>query len=332
MKVFITGGAGFIGSWITEKLVANGHQVTVYDNFSSGLHENLAAVKNKINIVEADIRDYEKLKESMKGHDMVNHQAAQLEITTAIDSPQMDVDVNIVGSLNVLRAMKENDIRKAVFASSACVYGNLNEYLVDEDVELHPNWEYGVSKLAVEKYCDIFALYEGMNIASLRYSIVYGVREWYGRVLTIFMKRATEDKDFILFDKGDNVRDFVYVEDVADLSILLTENNWYGHVVLNASSGKATSTEVLSRKIQSAVKEQQDKEVNVIYENIAEGEFSKHVEGRKRLPRELNIMSLNNAKAKSLFGWQPSVDLKEGIRREYKWISNAPDTWKRMSY
>ena len=332
MRVFITGGAGFIGSWIVEKLVEKGYMVTVYDNFSTGLPENLSNVISKISIIKGDILDYEKLKTSMANHDIVNHQAAQLEIMTAIGEPQKDVRTNIIGSLNILKASKELGIKKLIFASSACVYGNLNKYLVKEEDIPQPNWEYGVSKLAVEKYCDIYAMYEGLNIASLRYSIVYGEREWYGRVLTIFLKRALEGKKLVIFGEGNNIRDFIHVEDVADVNLLLTEKEWHGHLILNVSTGIAISIKELATLVQKIIKELEERDVNIIYEQLREGEYSQYVKGRLRIPRELLIMSLDSYKLKTMFNWFPKVDLYSGIKREYMWLKGNVNRWKKMSY
>ncbi len=332
MKIFVTGGAGFIGSWIVEKLVEKKYKITIYDNFSTGTFENIRHLEGKVKVIEGDILDYKFLERSMKGHDVVIHHAAQLEITTAMSDPVEDAKINIIGSLNVLKAMKNCSISKGIFASSACVYGNIDTYLVKENEKKEPNWEYGVSKLSVEQYCDVFCRYEGLNIANLRYSIVYGEREWYGRVLTIFLKRALEGKELVIFGDGLSVRDYIHVEDVADINLMLVKNSWKGHLILNVSSGKMISIKDLAYYVKKVVKEIDGKELDIIHEDIKEGKFSKYIEGRMRLPRELRIMSLDNTKAYKLLGWVPKVDLKEGIRREYKWIKDNPKRWQKLSY
>jgi UDP-glucose 4-epimerase len=333
MEIFLTGGAGFIGSWLAAKYLHAGHSVTVFDNFSSGLMENLEGLKGgTIRIAQGDIRDYAALKKAMEGHDFVCHQAAQLEITTSIETPEKDAEINIIGSMNVLRSMKELGIRSAVFASSACVYGNIGTYAAAEDHSLMPNWEYGVSKLAVEKYCDIYCTYEGLNVASLRYSIVYGEHEWYGRVLTSFLKRATQGRNLIVFGDGIVVRDFIHVEDVADLCMRLTQAPLSGHLVLNVSSGLALTINELAERVRKVVKEVDGVDLEIEHENIAEGEVSHSIEGRARLPRELRIMSLDNAKAAKITGWKPAIDLDQGLDREYRWIKANPGRWTKMSY
>ncbi len=333
MKIFLTGGAGFIGSWIVKKLVEGGHDVTVYDNFSSGLKENLEEHGDSIKVVTGDILEYDSLVAAMADHDVVGHQAAQLEITTAIEDPAIDVTQNIIGSLNTIRAAQANNITKLVIASSGCIYGQVDNPPVKETDTAKPNWEYGVSKLAVEKYCDIFADYDGMSIANLRYAIVYGEHEWYGRVLSIFLKRALEGKPLVIFGEGTTERDFVHVEDVATLNVkLLTEHEWEGNKRLNVSTGQATTINELARLVKEVVKEVDGKELEVIHEEIAEGEVSKHVEGRLRLPRELGVMHLDNSEAKSFLGWSDTIDLKDGIKREYEWLKDNHKRWHTLSY
>ena len=156
MRVFITGGAGFIGSNIAEDLIKKGHYVTVYDNFSSGTRDNLIGFcSDRLSILEGDIRDENKLSDAMKGHDIVSHHAAQLEIFLAHSNPSIDLDINTIGTLNVLAAAKNNNISKLINVSSACVYGQVNG-MVDENAPQFPNWDYGVSKLAAERYSKIY--------------------------------------------------------------------------------------------------------------------------------------------------------------------------------
>lgn len=330
-NIFITGGAGFIGSWIVEKLVADGHAITVYDNFSSGLKENIAPFQDKITLIEGDILDRKPLTEAMKGHDTIIHQAAQLEITTAIDDPSIDVKQNIIGSLNVINGAQEQGIKKLIVASSGCVYGQVSTPPVKETDEQRPNWEYGVSKWAVEKYCDIFADYDDMQFANLRYGIVYGEREWYGRVLTIFLKRALTGEPLVIFGEGVAERDFVHVEDVAEFNRVLVNSDWKGNEVFNVSTGKATNIKQLAEIVQDVVKEVDGTELEVIHETLEEGQVSQHVEGRLRLPRELGIMHLDNTKAKGM-GWDTTVDVREGVKREYLWLKDNVDRWHTLSY
>ena len=137
-KILVTGGAGFIGSHLVESLVKAGATVKVYDNFSSGRYENLAAVKNEVEVIEGDILDKEKLSASMKGCNIVSHQAAQLEITTCIDDPYYDLESNTVGTINILEAAVKNGVEKVLNASSACIYGQAKYTLLMKTIRITP--------------------------------------------------------------------------------------------------------------------------------------------------------------------------------------------------
>ncbi len=329
-KIFITGGAGFIGSHLTMSLVAAGARVTVYDNFSSGLRENLAPVAKDIEVVEGDILDFERLKAAMTGHHIVSHQAAQLEITHCVDDPIDDLRSNTIGTLHVLNAAVAVGVEKVMNASSACVYGQPLYTPSDETKHpTNPNWAYGASKLAAEKYGQIFGELYKIPVVSFRYAIIYGEREWYGRVLTIFLKRILEGKNPVVFGQGEQERDFTYVGDLVRLhNLAMTDSRADGHV-FNISTGIATSVKQLAEKM---VAKFSGGKLKVDFEEVRPGERSEKVEGRMRLPSELSAMVLANDKAKQLLGWSPQVQLDDGLDREYRWLSDNPGRWKRMSY
>lgn len=331
MKVFITGGAGFIGSHIVEALVREGHDVCVYDDFSTGSPENLSAVSSKIDIVAGDILDREKLLFSMKGADAVSHQAAQLEIFRAVDDPYFDLRVNTVGTLNVLLAAQTCGVQRVVNASSACVYGQTNE-ICEEDKDLRPNWAYGVSKLAAEKYGNLFNDYHGIPTVSLRYGIVYGEREWFRRVLTIFIKRALEGKEIVVFGAGDQRRDFVYVKDVVELHQRCLFSERATGEVFNAGTGKTTSIIELARMVSAVHEQETGRAVPVIHEDIQEGDFSELVPDKRRNTAELKCMWLSPEKAKKLLEWEPRVQLMEGIRNEWRWARSSLKRWGSIHY
>lgn len=328
-KIFMTGGAGFIGSHFVRDLVEAGASVTVYDNFSSGLEANLAGVDGPVNVVRGDILDYDDLRTAMEGHDAVSHQAAQLEITTSIGNPIYDLTTNTIGTLNVLRAVHELEIPKVVEASSAGVYGQAVSDPQLETDPTEPNWEYGVSKLACEKYAAIACERDpALSVASLRYAIVYGEREWFGRVLTLFLDRAADGLAPVVFGDGAQVRDFVYVGDIAALHRACFETEFPGHLVLNGSTEVGTSVIELARlvcEVTGAASEP-------IFEDLPEGERSALVNGRMRLPSELQRMRMSSALAQAAVGWSPTVDLRDGLEREWKWLQDNRQRWTEMSY
>ena len=328
-RIFMTGGAGFIGSHFVRDLLEAGASVTVYDNFSSGLDANLDGVVGPLEVIRGDILDYETLRDAMRDHHAVSHQAAQLEITRSIDDPTFDLTTNTFGTLNVLKAVAELGIQKVVEASSAGVYGQAVTDLQDEDHRTDPNWEYGVSKLACEKYAAIACERNpGLSVTSLRYAIVYGEREWYGRVLTLFLKRALEGKPPVVFGSGDQVRDFVYVGDIAQLHRRCFEVDSPGHLVLNGSTGTGTTVLELARTVCDVA----GLDDGPVFEDVAEGARSSLADGRMRLPSELHAMRMSFQRALDTVGWKPEVALRDGLEREWSWLVGHPQRWTDMSY
>lgn len=325
LNILVTGGAGFIGSHIVESLVAGGANVTIYDNFTSGSMKNLHDLSDRIKIIKGDILDFNKLSAACSDMDIISHQAAQLEITKCINDPIEDLKINTEGSLNVFEAAVKNNVKKVVYASSACIYGQAQYIPEDESHPHDPNWPYGVSKLAVEKYASIYNNYHGLNTCGLRYSIIYGPREWYGRVLTVFLKRALEHKSPVVWG-GDQIRDFCYVKDLVELHNKLLDDDRIKNDIFNVSTGVGTSIIELANICVDLF----DLDVP-IHENINEGEVSNEVEGRKRLPLELKTMVLDNSKAKTT-GWGPKVALRDGIQYEYDWLKDNFHRWKTLSY
>jgi UDP-glucose 4-epimerase len=327
-KVFVTGGAGFIGSFVVEELVRAGCRVTVYDNLRSGHRENLAAVAGEIEFLEDTILDRERLTNACAGHDAICHQAAQLEITRAIDDPVEDLETNTIGTLNVFEAARANGIEKVVFASSAGVYGQAVQTPQHEDDHpTEPNWAYGVSKLATEKYAAIYGELYGLRTVALRYGIVYGPREWYGRVLTIFLRRALDGESLVVFGDGEQVRDFVYVDDVVRANLLCLEQDAADGTMLNVSSATGTTINELAEIVRGTAGGGSE----VVHEDVAEGESSRYYD-RIRLPMELRTLVQANSKAKELLGWEPTVDLRDGIRNEYEWLQESEGRWHTMTY
>ena len=328
-RVLVTGGAGFIGSQLVESLVKAGATVTVYDNFSSGLHENLTAVAKDVQVIEGDILDHERMAPVFRGMDIVSHQAAQLEITRAVEDPIEDLTTNTIGTLNVLNACVANGVPRVILASSAGTYGQAQSIPQDEDTHpTNPNWPYGVSKLATEKYAAIYQEMHGISITSLRYAIVYGPREWYGRVLTIFLKRALEGKSLVVFGDGKQTRDFVFVEDVVAHHKRCIERDAASGQVFNISTAVGTDINALAELVREVTGQP---DLPILHEDVAEGEVSKHYD-RKRLPMELRELVQSTRKSKELLDWAPKVALREGLKREYDWLSANPQRWERMSY
>jgi UDP-glucose 4-epimerase len=328
-SVLVTGGAGFIGSHVVEDLLAAGYRVTVFDNFSSGLRDNLASLDGDVEVVEGDLLDADALHAAMRGKEIVSHQAAQLEITKCLEDPLDDMRTNLVGTINVLEAAHRAGVAKIVNASSACIYGQAVNPPSDEDAAPHnPNWSYGASKLAAEKYAQIFAQDYGFSVFSLRYGITYGPREWYGRVLTIFLKRLLEGKPPVIFGAGEQLRDFTFVGDVVRIHRACIESDLEGAHSFNGGTGLATSIAQLAKLVCDVA----GSDLEPVTENVLPGQRSELVDGRMRLPSELAVMQLSPAKVQRVLGISPEVSLRDGIAREWEWLQANPGRWTTMSY
>jgi UDP-glucose 4-epimerase len=330
VRVLVTGGAGFVGSHLVERLVRRGARVRVLDNFSSGNVANLDAVRDDVEVLEGDVRDEDAVRSAVRGCEVVSHQAAQLEITRCLDYPVEDLYANTVATLHVLDAAVRAGVRRLIYASSACVYGQ-PAYIPSDEAKhpTDPNWPYGVSKLACEKYAAIFSAQSGIPMTGLRYAIVYGPREWYGRALTIFLKRLFGGQSPVVFGDGKQLRDFTFVGDLADLHDRLLELEPPGHDVFNVSTGVATSIADVARL---AVRVS-GRNVETVHEEINPGERSQLVEnGRMRLPSELKALVLDPAKARERLGWLAATALEEGVRREWEWLQANPQRWQQMRY
>ena len=326
-SVLITGGAGFIGSHLVDDLLASGHRVTVFDNFSSGLRENLRT--DDVEIVTGDVLDRDAIVAAARGKDVVSHQAAQLEITKCLEDPIGDLRTNLIGTLNVLEAARLAGVERTINASSACIYGQAVAPPSDEDAHPHnPNWSYGASKLAAEKYAQVFSNDFGFPVFSLRYGIVYGPREWYGRVLTIFLKRALDGRAPVVFGAGDQLRDFVFIDDVVAVHRACMDTALTGAHSFNAGTGIATSIADLAELVCDVT----GIDAGPVREDVAPGERSELVDGRMRLPAELAVMHLSPAKTKRLLGIDLETPLRDGIAREWSWLREHPNRWTEMHY
>jgi len=317
-RIFLTGGAGFIGSNIIKCLIDE-YDITVYDNLSTtnGGDINIRN-EHRIRFIKGDILDTKHLFEAMKNHDIVIHMAAQLEVTLSYDNPISDVTTNLIGTINVIEGCKKNGIKRLINASSACVYGFTDGTPSKETDETNPNWEYGASKLAAEKYIQIASASHGIRTTSLRFSIVYGENEWYGRVLTLFTKRFIQGDPLVIFGNGTQTRDFIHVSDVARfvkecICNPVTHNKCY-----NVSSGTGLSLNDLSKKFVDAC---------ILYENIKEGDISEHVPGRVRLCQELTHLILDNTKAITETKWSPLVSFDDGLKTYIEWARKNIHLW-----
>lgn len=247
MKILITGGAGFIGSHTVELLVASGHQVTVFDNLSSGSLSNLESVLDWTKVVEGDVRDDESLDRlvAVERFDAILHLAAICSVTEAIRFPKDCHDVNLGGTLNVLEAAKEHDVRRVVMASSAAVYGNPDKVPCFETGPVMPLSQYGVHKLASEQYARAYAHLYDLETVCLRYFNVFGTRQDasspYSGVISLFISALLQSNVPTIDGDGLQTRDFIYVWDVARANVAALFNQYLEHRVMNVGTGQQVS-------------------------------------------------------------------------------------------
>ncbi|MFQ6049053.1 MAG: NAD-dependent epimerase/dehydratase family protein, partial [Phycisphaerae bacterium] len=225
MSVFlVTGGAGFIGSHLVDRLVERGHQVRVLDNFETGKRENLAASAGKIELIEGDIRDQPTLRRAMREVSVVFHLAALGSVPRSIADPLTTDAVNVGGTLKLLVAAREAKVKRFVFSSSSSVYGETSVMPQHERLPCRPISPYGVSKLAGEQYCRAFHHSYGLATISLRYFNVFGPRQdptsQYAAVIPRFISRLLRNEPPIIFDDGQQSRCFTYVDNVVEANLL----------------------------------------------------------------------------------------------------------------
>jgi len=257
MKILVTGGAGFIGSWVVDTLINKDFNVVVIDNLSSGSKENL---NKKAKFYEIDIRD-KKIDEIFQNEkiDYVFHLAAQINLRESIKNPVEDANINILGALNILNNCVKHKIKKFIFSSTGgAIYGDDCKIPTSETEEEKPMSPYGVAKLAIEKYLEFYKKVYGLDYVSLRYSNVYGPRQnskGEAGVVAIFIDKLLLGEQPIINGSGEQTRDYVYVKDVAEANILALKLSG----VFNVGTGKETEVNEIFRKI-----------VNIMNSNLKE--------------------------------------------------------------
>jgi UDP-glucose 4-epimerase len=297
MKVLVTGGAGFVGSHVVEAYLDHGLEVVVVDDLSSG---RLSHLDPRATFYRLDIRSTQLADVFHKERpDIVNHHAAQISARRSILQPIPDADVNILGSLNLLACCRMYHVRRFIYISSGgAVYGEPRDLPCDEAHPLDPICPYGVSKLAVEHYLNIYRANDGLDSVILRYANVYGPRQdplGDAGVVAIFARQMLSGEQVVIHGDGEQQRDFVYVTDCARAN-LLALNHTQGGGIYNLGSGAATTVN----------------EVAAALERLT-GSTRRRVHGPAR-PGEVRRTYLNAERARRDLGWEPSVPLEQGLR------------------
>lgn len=244
--ILITGGAGFIGSNLTDALLARGYAVRVLDNLSTGKHANLQLEHPRLSLIEGDVADAEVVRNALQGCQAVVHLAAVASVQASVDDPVGTHQSNLVGTLNLCEAMREQGVRRVVFASSAAVYGNNGEgEAIDEDTPKAPLTPYAADKLASEYYLDFYRRQHGLEPAIFRFFNIFGPRQDpsspYSGVISIFTERAQKGLPISVFGDGEQTRDFVYVGDLVAVLVQALEAPTLEAGAVNLGLSRATS-------------------------------------------------------------------------------------------
>jgi len=305
-KVLVTGGAGFVGSHLAERLVELDNEVVVYDvfnDFYGGKEKNLAKLRDRANfsLVKGDILDYEHLSSSMRGVEVLFHLAAQPGVRYSLLHPVLTNNVNTVGTLNALEAAKEHGVGRVVNASSSSVYGNQVKLPIEETAEKAPISPYGASKLLAEHYCRIYHEAYDLDVVSLRYFTVYGPRQRPDMAFYRFVRQIHEGKPLTIYGDGSQTRDFTYVDDIIAGTISSAEVEGVAGEVFNLGSGTRT---VLNDVI------------GVLEEFL--GGFDVSYEPKKK--GDVTHTLADISKAWEMLGYGPRVSLKDGLRSFIRWF------------
>jgi nucleoside-diphosphate-sugar epimerase len=308
----VTGGAGFIGGHITELLVSEGHDVVVFDNFSTGSMDNLACVADKTKIMEGDIRDIAALSEAMRGIDFVIHQAAEISNTKSVEDPAWVNAINVDGTLNVLISARDAGVKRLTMASSCAIYGDTGTQAQREDFLPHPLSPYGASKLCGEHYLSVFHQIYGLETVTLRYFNVFGPRQnprsQYAAVIPIFIDRIMRGKQLHIFGDGKQTRDFVYVGNVARANYLACASPKAAGGVFNIASEQSIDLDELVGQLRVLA----GREVEVVYDPPVVGDI-KH-------------SASDISRAREMLGYEPLVTFEEGLKRTFAYFAAKSGT------
>jgi UDP-glucose 4-epimerase len=297
--VLVTGGAGFIGSHLVDRLIADGYKVRVLDNLSTGKLQNIWKHKETKNFrfIKGDIRDLSTVRKALRKVHVVFHEAAHVSVTDSFTNPTRTSEVNTTGTLTLLQASVECGVKRLIYSSSASIYGNQGEQRVKEDSTPRPMSPYAVSKLAAENYCSIFNKLNKLETVSLRYFNVYGPRQsvnQYSGVITLFQDRVRKNTPPIIYGDGKQTRDFVHVLDVVEANMLAMKTKKAAGEVFNIGTGQKTGILTLAKMI---IQTSGNKQLRPIHLPARSGDI-KH-------------SCADIAEARAYLGYSPRITLKD---------------------
>ncbi len=296
MRILITGGAGFIGSHIQDKYIELGHDVSVMDNFSTGKREYLNPAAT---LLEGDITDEEFVKASFEAgnFDVVNHHAAQINVRASFEDPVNDCNVNVIGTLKILKAIIDHQVSKIIFSSTGgAIYGSPENLPVEETTPADPESPYAISKLTCENYIKNLSTLNNFDYTIFRYANIYGPRQiakGEAGVVAIFTEKMLAGVSPVIFGSGDNTRDYVFVDDVVNANVIALEKGSGG--IFNIGTSVETNVHQVFDAVSSA-----------FGEKALECRFGDEVP-------EVGRIALDYRLVKGELGWEPSMGFDEGV-------------------
>jgi UDP-glucose 4-epimerase len=301
MKALVTGGSGFIGSNLVRALLERGDDVRILDNFSTGYRANLAEVEDDVELVEGELRSYERVHNAVRGVEVVFHQGALPSVPRSVQDPLTTSAVNVEGTLNVLLAARDEDVRRVVFASSSSVYGNSGVLPRVESSAFDPIAPYAVAKLAAERYCVSFSRVYAIETVALRYFNVFGPRQdptsQYAAVVPRFIEAISSGRPVSIYGDGTQSRDFTYVANVVQANLLAAGAEGVSGAVLNVATGTPVTVNELAHTIGRLL----ERQVDVQYLPSRAG--------------DVRHSWADLSETQRLLGYEAVVGLEEGLRR-----------------
>jgi UDP-glucose 4-epimerase len=300
VRVLVTGGGGFIGSNLVRGLLERGHDVRVLDNFSTGNRANLDEVEADIELVEGELRSYERVHAATRGVEFVFHQGALPSVPRSVQDPLTTNAVNVEGTVNLLLAARDEQVRRVVFASSSSVYGNSGTLPRREDAAPDPISPYAVAKLAAERYCVSASRVYPIEAVALRYFNVFGPRQdphsQYAAVVPRFIAAIAAGEPVPIYGDGQQSRDFTYVANIVEANLLAAETDGVSGAILNVATGESATVDSLADTIGAILGKPVEKE----YLPARAG--------------DVRDSWADVSEARRLLGFEPRVGLEEGLR------------------
>ena len=307
-KALVTGGAGFIGSHLVDRLVEMGCDVVVLDNLSNSSPEYLQDYIDRglVEFVKGDVRDFETVENCVEGSSLVFHFAAQYDVRRSVSDPLYDFDVNVHGIINILEAMRKKDVLNIVFASSGgTLYGLAEAFPTPETYPPQPISPYGASKAASEMYISAYCACYGLCGVSLRYANIIGPRSLHGVIFDFYQKLKNEPRSLQILGDGKQKKSYMDVSDCIDASLYATERVESGFNIFNIGSEEWVTVNYIAKIVISELK-------------LRDVELS-YTGGEQGWTGDVPLMLLDISKLKSL-GWKPKMRIDEAIRRYVKWL------------